>query len=71
MEKTATFCPTILEGLTKIKTTRGIGRYEGIKISELGHIMIRVYFPEEKIFVNYAVGSAEDLLSGTQLQICE
>ena len=71
MEKIAIQCPTILQGMTNIQTPRGVGKYEGIKITELGHVTIKVYFPEEEVYVNYTVGSAEELLLGANLQFCE
>lgn len=56
---------------TDINTPDGIGKYEGIKISELGKIMIKVYFHETDNFVNYTVGSIDELLVGSQLHLCK
>lgn len=70
MEKTLESCPAIFEGLTNIKTPKGLGKYNGVKISELGYVMVKVAFPDGT-FTNYNVGKITDLLSGSDLQICE
>ena len=70
MEKTVDYCPTILDGLTNIKTPKGVGKYSGIKISELGYVMVKVAFPDDT-FTNYTIGKITDLLSNSELQISE
>jgi hypothetical protein len=71
MEKIIDSCPPVVEGITNVQTPNGIGKYVGLKITELGRIMMRVYFEEEERYINYTVGSIPNLLSGSELQICE
>lgn len=70
MEKIADYCPAILDGLTNIKTPKGVGKYSGIKISELGYVMIKVAFPDGT-FTNYNAGKITEILPGSELQFCE
>lgn len=72
MEETSSkVIPHIAEGFTNIKTPHGIGKFHGVKISELGHIMIRIYFPEGKHYINYTIGNFQKLLKGSNLQLSE
>lgn len=39
-----------------VKTPDGEGELNKIFISELGFLMLKVYFPEQKKFINYNAG---------------
>jgi hypothetical protein len=64
-------CPHVIDGLTNIQTPHGVGKFSGIKVSELGHIMVKVFFPEEESYINYSVGNFQNLLAGANLQLSE
>ena len=39
-----------------INTPKGEGLIDNIYITELGHLMVRVYYPETKCWINYPMG---------------
>ena len=53
----------------KVKTSKGEGVIDSIKITELGHVMLRVYFPKNKCFVNYTISNIVNLLEGSGLEL--
>lgn len=53
----------------KVKTSKGEGVIESLKITELGHVMVRVYYPDDKVFVNYSVSNIIKLLENSNLQL--
>jgi hypothetical protein len=53
----------------KIKTPNGVGTLEKIYASELGFLMVRVYFPDTKSFITYNVDKLENFLENTQLKL--
>jgi len=53
---------------TEIDTPEGVGLLEQIYITELGHIMIRIYYKKRGIWINKRITSLENLLEGTGLK---
>ena len=53
----------------KVKTSKGEGVIDSLKITELGHVMLRVYFPKSKCFVNYTISNIVNLLEGSDLEL--
>lgn len=53
----------------KVKTSKGEGVIDSLKITELGHVMLRVYYPEQKCFINYTVSNIIKLLEGSSLEL--
>jgi hypothetical protein len=53
---------------TEIDTPEGVGLLEQIYITELGHIMIRIYYKKRGIWINKRITSLESLLEGTGLK---
>ncbi len=50
-----------------IQTPNGEGFLESIKVSPLGFVMIKVFFPNDKIYITYNINKFEKFLEGTQL----
>ena len=50
-----------------IQTPNGEGLLESIKVSPLGYVMVKVFFPESKIYITYNINKFEKFLEGTQL----
>ncbi len=50
---------------TEIDTPDGVALLEQIYITELGHVMVRIYYKNKGIWINKKVSSLESLLSGT------
>ena len=46
-------------GLTKIKTENGEGVIDNIHTSELGYIMIKVYFADSKKYITFNLGKKQ------------
>jgi hypothetical protein len=70
MQKTKTVIDTSeLMCSKKVKTSKGEGLIESLKITELGFVMLRVYYPEEKCFINYTVSNIIKLLEGSDIEL--
>jgi hypothetical protein len=50
-----------------IDTPRGKGFLESITVSDLGFVMVKVFYPNDKIYITYNIDRLENLLEGTQL----
>jgi hypothetical protein len=50
-----------------IKTPKGDGFLENIWISELGFVMVKVFYPNDKIFITYNINKLEKFLEETKL----
>jgi hypothetical protein len=50
-----------------IDTPRGKGFLESITVSDLGFVMVKVFYPNDKIYITYNIDKLENLLEGTQL----
>jgi hypothetical protein len=46
-----------------VDTPDGAGVLEKIYLTELGHVMGKVYFPSKKVWVNYQLASIDNLLN--------
>ena len=53
----------------KIKTPNGIGILDNIHVSELGFVMVRVYFPEDKNWITWNINKLENILENTELSL--
>ena len=53
----------------KVNTPIGEGLLEKIYISELGYVMVKVYYPIEKRWVTYNINRVENILEDTQLSV--
>lgn len=53
----------------KIKTPNGFGTLDKIYVSELGFLMVKVYFPDTKTFTTYNVDNLENFLKNTSLEL--
>lgn len=45
----------------KVETTNGPGEIKDIYITELGYILVKVYF-KDKMCLNYTIGKIDDIL---------
>lgn len=52
----------------EIATPDGVAVLEQIYVTELGHIMVRLYYKDRKIWINKKVSTLENLLHNTNLK---
>jgi hypothetical protein len=50
-----------------IDTPKGKGFLESITVSELGYVMVKVFYPTDKTYITYNINKLEKFLEGTQL----
>lgn len=50
-----------------IDTPKGKGLLESITVSELGFVMVKVFYPTDKTYTTYNINNLERFLEGTQL----
>jgi hypothetical protein len=50
-----------------IDTPKGKGVLESISVSELGFVMVKVFYPSDKTYTTYNISKLENFLEGTQL----
>ena len=50
-----------------IDTPNGEGLLEDIYVSDLGFIMVKVFYPSNKTYTTYNINKLENFLEGTQL----
>ena len=50
-----------------IDTPKGKGTLEEIYVSELGFVMVKVFYPSDKTYTTYNINTLENFLEGTQL----
>ncbi len=55
----------------KIITKKGEGILEKIFISDLGYLMVKVYFPEDKNFITWNIGKFNDVLIKSDIKIID
>ena len=53
----------------KLNTPNGEGLLETLYVSELGYVMVKVYYPTEKRWVTYNINRVENILEDTQLSV--
>lgn len=53
----------------KLNTPIGEGLLETLYVSELGYVMVKVYYPNEKRWVTYNINRIENILEDTQLSV--
>jgi hypothetical protein len=50
---------------TEVDTPDGVGLLEQIYVTELGHVMLRIYYKKKGIWINRRITSLESFLEGT------
>ena len=50
-----------------IDTPKGKGLLESITVSELGFVMVKVFYPSDKTYTTYNIKKLENFLEGTKL----
>jgi hypothetical protein len=50
-----------------IDTPKGKGLLEDISVSDLGFVMVKVFYPVDKTYTTYNINKLENFLEGTQL----
>lgn len=50
-----------------IDTPKGKGFLESITVSELGYVMVKVFYPTDKTYTTYNINKLENFLEGTKL----
>jgi hypothetical protein len=53
---------------TEIDTPDGVGLLEQIYITELGHVMARIYYRKKGIWINRKITSLDNFLEGSGLK---
>jgi len=53
----------------RVETPSGVGTLDRIYVTELGHLMAKIYFPSKKCWVNYKLCDLPSLLGETDLKI--
>lgn len=53
---------------TEIETPDGVGLLEQIYITELGHVMARIFYQKKGIWINRRITNLESLLEGSGLK---
>ena len=53
----------------QIETAKGEGILEKIYFTELGHVMAKIFNQKTKIWTNVRIGSLEDFLKDSDIQI--
>ena len=54
---------------TEIETPDGVGLLEQIYITELGHVMVRIFYQKKGIWINRRITNLESLLEGSGLKL--
>ena len=52
-----------------VETQYGEGILEQLYLTELGYVMVRIYFPEQGIRINYNVETIWNLLKDTKIDL--
>jgi len=56
----------------KVQTEYGDAHIESLKISELGYVQIRLYYPDKKRWITYTVRDGiEKLINGLNIKVVE
>lgn len=53
----------------KVKTPKGEANLVEVYITELGHLMAKIYYPKEKVWVNHIIGNLEDLARTANIEL--
>ncbi len=53
----------------KVDTPKGKATLTEVYITELGHLMAKIYYSKDKIWVNYRIGSFEDLARTVDIEL--
>ena len=55
----------------KVDTPKGKATLVEVYITELGHLMAKIYYPKDKNWVNHRIGNMEDLIGTANIQLLE
>jgi hypothetical protein len=53
----------------KVETPKGKATLVEVYITELGHLMAKIYYPKEKVWLNYRIGNLEDLARTANIEL--
>lgn len=53
----------------EVDTPRGKATLEKVYVTELGHLMAKIYYPKEKAWVNYRIGNISDLVESANMKV--
>lgn len=53
---------------TEIETPNGVGILEKIYITELGHVMVKIYYRSKGIWINKKITTLDSFLDGSGLK---
>jgi hypothetical protein len=54
---------------SEVDTPDGKATLKEIYVTELGYIMVKVYYPKRGVFVNHKIGSLKNLLDTNKLNL--
>lgn len=52
-----------------IDTPNGEGLLENISVSELGYVMVKVFYPSDNTYKTWNINKLENILENTQLSV--
>mgnify|MGYP005847256015 CR=1 FL=1 len=53
----------------KVETPNGRATLVEVYITELGHLMAKIYYPNEKAWVNYRIGNISELARTANIEL--
>jgi hypothetical protein len=53
----------------EVDTPKGKATLEEVFVTELGYVMVRVYYKENKTWVNYRVGEIDSLIKSANIKV--
>lgn len=53
----------------KVDTPKGKATLTEVYITELGHLMARIYYPKDMTWTNYRIGSIEELARTVDIEL--
>jgi hypothetical protein len=54
---------------SEVDTPDGKATLKEIYVTELGYIMVKVYYPKRGVFINHKIGSLKNLLDTNELNL--
>jgi len=56
---------------SEVETPEGKARIQEFYITELGHLMVKLFYKKSSSYRNYRIGSIEDLMLGQDIKLKE